>query len=433
MSYAAPVVIKKEASLRPVVVGSLGNLIEYYDAFAYAAFALYFAPAFFPNSDAVAQQLSAAVLFAVAFLMRPIGGVLFGWLADSFGRKMALLTSVLMMTFGSVMMAVTPNFATIGVAAPILLGLARILQGLSQGGEYGASATYLAEISPGDRRGLYSGIWYMTLIGGQLVALLILLGLQSVLTAEELRAWGWRLPFLFGGALSLFAFSMRRDMPETKTFAVDRARTRIRNPLPLFLSHWRGCILVVGWTIGGTSAVYTYTSYMQKFLKLSVGLDDTQSAWITAGGLLVAVTLQPIYGALSDRVGRKPMLIWFGVTGTLLTYPLLVTLQSTRSPLVAFLLICSAWVIVSGYTSVAAIVKAELFPTSIRALGVGVPYALTVSLFGGSIDATALTFKASAHENWFFIYASACIAISLLFYIPMRETRHNSPLDTAAT
>lgn len=411
----------------------MGNLIEWFDVYAYAAFALYFAGSFFPTTDPVAQQLSAAAIFAAGFIARPFGGLLFGHVADRHGRRNALMASVLLMCFGSLLIAITPTYTTIGVGAPIVLAVARILQGISQGGEYGTSATYLAEISHPERRGFYSGVWYMTLIGGQLCAILLLLILQKLfLTPEELRQWGWRIPFVIGAALAIYAMWMRKDMHESGHFTSASAVTKNRSGLSVVASHWKPMLLVVGISVGGVSAFYTYTTYMQKFLKLSVGLTDDQTTVVVFVSLLFAIVLQPLCGALSDRIGRKPLLVTFGVLGTLLTYPLLTTLQQTRSPMVAMALICAAWVIVSGYTSITAIIKAELFPTNVRALGVGLPYALTASIFGGSVDSVALWFKNAGNESGFFWYATALIFVSLLFYVFTPDMKRHSRMEQHA-
>jgi MHS family alpha-ketoglutarate permease-like MFS transporter len=416
--------------VKAILVGSVGNLIEWYDVYAYSAFALYFASSFFPQGDPAAQQLAAASLFAVAFLVRPLGSILFGYFADRYGRRNSLTIAVLLMCFGSLLIAVTPTYATIGVGAPIVLALARILQGLSQGGEYGCSATYLSEVAHPNRRGFYSGVWYMTLIGGQLIAILVLLILQKILlTPEQLKEWGWRIPFVVGAMIAIYAYYMRRDMHETELFKDAGKVVKSEGLFTTLGRNWKAMVLVVGITIGGTSAFYTYTTYMQKFLKLSVGLTDDQTTMVTAGSLLVAIILQPLYGALSDKIGRKPLLIAFGVLGTLGTYPLLTTLQATKSPFVAFLLICAAWAIVSGYTAQTAIVKAEMFPTAVRAMGVGIPYALTVAIFGGSVDSVALSFKSAGNEAGFYWYATACIFVSLLFYIAIPDTKTHSKMD----
>ncbi|HVJ51710.1 MAG TPA: MFS transporter [Aliidongia sp.] len=418
--------------VKAILIGSIGNLIEWFDVYAYSAFALYFAGSFFPGTDPVAQQFNAAAIFAVAYLMRPLGGILFGYFADRYGRQRSLTASVLVMCFGSLLIAVSPTYASIGVGAPVILVIARILQAMSQGGEYGTSATYLAEVAHPNRRGFYSGVWYMTLIGGQLAALLILLALQKLfLTPAELKEWGWRIPFILGAALAGFGYFMRRDMHETGLFVASEKVTKRENRWVALARNWKPMVIVIGITIGGTSAFYTYTTYMQKFLKLSVGLTDDQTTLVTAGSLIYAVLLQPLYGAISDKIGRKPLLIGFGVLGTIFTYPLLTTLQGTKSPFVAFLLICAAWSIVSGYTSITAIIKAELFPTAVRAMGVGIPYALTAALFGGSIDSVALYFKNQGNESGFFWYASACILVSLFFYIFVKDTKKASRMSDA--
>jgi MHS family alpha-ketoglutarate permease-like MFS transporter len=415
--------------LSAIFVGSIGNLVEWYDFYAYAAFALYFASAFFPGSDPVVQQLNAAILFAFGFIVRPIGGWLFGHLADHYGRRSALMLSVLLMCFGSLMIAVTPTYATIGIGAPIMLGLARMIQGLSLGGEYGTSATYLTEVADEKHRGFYSSFQYVTLIGGQLCAILVLLLLQQVfLTPAQLKAWGWRIPFVIGALLAIVALLMRRNLHETEDFIAAKKVGRKTSSLAALAKYPREVMVVVGLTMGGTTAFYTYTTYMQKFLKLSVGLNDIQTTIVTATSLLFALVLQPIYGALSDRIGRKPLLIWFGVTGTLFTIPLLQSLQATRSAFVAWLLIAGAWLIVAGYTSINAVVKAELFPTKVRATGVGVPYAVTVSIFGGTAESIALWFKSIGHEAWFSYYLTAVIATSLIVYATMRDTKHDSAM-----
>jgi MHS family alpha-ketoglutarate permease-like MFS transporter len=416
--------------LKAIFIGSVGNLVEWYDFYAYAAFALYFAGSFFPGHDPVVQQLNAAVLFAFGFIVRPIGGWLFGHLADQYGRRNALMLSVLLMCFGSLMIAVTPTYAAIGVAAPMMLGLARMVQGLSLGGEYGTSATYLTEIADEKHRGFYSSFQYVTLIGGQLCAILVLLLLQQVfLTPEELRAWGWRIPFVIGALLAVTALVMRRNLLETDDFVAARAlKKQKESSLRALARYPREVLVVVGLTMGGTTAFYTYTTYMQKFLKLSVGLDDTQTTIITAGSLVFALILQPLYGALSDKIGRKPLLIGFGVMGTICTIPLLQSLQATRSAFIAFLLIAGAWMIVAGYTSINAVVKAELFPTRVRATGVGLPYAVTVSVFGGTAESIALWFKSIGHETWFYYYLTGLIATSLVVYSTMRDTKHQSAI-----
>lgn len=424
--------IPKNAStawrLKAIFTGSIGNLVEWYDWYAYSAFALYFAPVFFPKGNSTAQLLNTAAIFAVGFLMRPIGGWLFGSIADRRGRKTAMTLSVLFMSFGSFMIACTPSYAGIGIAAPVLLLLARLLQGLSVGGEYGTSATYLSEVADSERRGFFSSFQYVTLIGGQLLALGIQLLLQKVfLDKAQLAEWGWRIPFVIGAILALVALYLRRNMHESvnvTTKKKDRGSVTV-----LFRKHPKAVLTVMGLTLGGTLAFYTYTTYMQKFLVNTVNLSKEQSTMIVFWLMLIYALLQPLFGMLSDKIGRKPLLMGFGILGTIFTVPILSAIGRTTSPWTAFFLILAALVIVSGYTSINAVVKAELFPSEVRALGVGFPYALTVALFGGTAEYVALWFKDAGHEPWFYWYVAFCIFISLIVYTTSKDSRKDSYMD----
>lgn len=415
--------------LKAIIGGSIGNLVEWYDWYAYSAFSLYFSSAFFPQQDETAQLLNTAGIFAVGFLMRPIGGWLFGGIADKIGRKQAMTLSVLLMSFGSLLIALTPGYATIGVLAPVLLMLARLLQGLSVGGEYGVSATYLSEMATEKRRGFYSSFQYVTLVGGQLIALGIQLLLQKLfLSEEQLHAWGWRIPFVIGAILALIALYLRRNLHETDSFEAQK-ESKKKGSLRELLRHPRAILTVVGMTLGGTLAFYTYTNYMQKFLVNTVHLSKGESTLISFVSLLLFVFIQPLFGALSDKIGRRPLLIGFGILGTLLTVPLLTALGETQSQWTAFFLLMAALVIVSGYTSINAVVKAELFPAEVRALGVGLPYALTVAIFGGTAEYLALWFKKQGHESYFYWYITACVFISLLVYVFMQDTKKSSRIN----
>jgi len=416
--------------LKSILGGSIGNLVEWYDWYAYSAFALYFSKVFFPKGDATAQLLNTAAIFAVGFLMRPIGGWWLGWYADRFGRRAALTASVLLMCAGSLIIALAPPFATIGLASPLLLLLARLMQGLSVGGEYGASATYLSEMAGHEHRGFWSSFQYVTLIIGQLIALGVLIVLQKMLLTEaQLEAWGWRIPFAVGAALALIALYVRRHIAETESFekSSDEARGRVWT---LLKKHPWQALQVVGLTMGGTLAFYTYTTYMQKFLVNTSGFSKEAATTISAVTLLIYMVLQPVFGALSDRVGRKPLLIGFGVAGTLLTVPIMHGIAATHDALVAGGLILLALVIVSGYTAINAVVKAELFPAGVRALGVALPYAVAVSLFGGSAEYVALWLKQAGQETAFFWYVSVCIFLSLLVYVFTADTQRTSAFRT---
>ncbi|MDB5251663.1 MAG: alpha-ketoglutarate transporter [Flaviaesturariibacter sp.] len=417
--------------VRAIIGGSIGNLVEWYDWYAYAAFAIYFSPQFFPKADATAQLLNTAGIFAVGFFMRPVGGWLFGSLADRVGRKKAMTVSVLLMSFGSLLIACIPSYRSIGIFAPALLFLARLIQGLSVGGEYGTSATYLSEMATTRRRGYYSSFQYVTLIGGQLLALGIQLLLQKLLLSDaQLRDWGWRIPFLIGAALSVVAFYIRRHLHETEAFQQVSATGKRKGSIRELLKHPRAIMTVIGLTLGGTIAFYTYSIYMQKYLVNTVHLSIGQSTAISFFSLLLFACLQPVFGMLSDRIGRRPLLLAFGVLGTIATVPLLSALSHASTPGQAFGLIMIGLLIVSGYTSINAVVKAELFPGEVRALGVGLPYALTTAIFGGTAEYVALWFKQKGVEQWFYWYVTGCIFCSVIVYLTMKDTRKTSLIES---
>ena len=426
---AAPKEKTTSSRIKSIFSGSVGNMVEWYDWYVYAAFSLYFAKAFFPKGDTTAQLLNTAAIFAVGFLMRPIGGWLMGLYADRKGRKAALMASVLLMCFGSLVIALSPGYETIGVWAPVLLVFARLLQGLSVGGEYGTSATYLSEMATKERRGFFSSFQYVTLISGQLIALGVLIVLQQTLTEEQLYSWGWRVPFVIGALCAVVALYLRRGMEETESFKKTRVKPK-ESAMRTLLRHPKELMTVVGLTMGGTLAFYTYTTYMQKYLVNTVDMSISDSTTISAATLFLFMCIQPLVGALSDKIGRRPILIAFGVLGTLFTVPILTTLHTITTWWGAFFLIMAALIIVSGYTSINAVVKAELFPTEIRALGVGLPYALTVSIFGGTAEYIALWFKSAGMETGYYWYVTACIACSLAVYATMKDTRKHSRIET---
>lgn len=418
--------ISTGARLRSIFGGSIGNLIEWYDFYVYNSFALYFAKSFSPPSaSATAQFLNIFAIYAVGFLIRPIGGYVMGNLADRRGRKGALTFSVVLMCAGSLIVAVLPTYASIGVAAPILLLLARLLQGLSLGGEYASSATYLSEMAATKHRGFFSSFQYVTLIGGQVLGSLTLLVMQRFLSAGELEAWGWRVPFVLGGLAALFGLYLRRNLAETAEFKRVDQRGRA-SPLAELMRHKKEFFLVLGLTMGGTTAFYTFSTYMATYLVNTVKLSRPDATLISFITLLLYAAMQPAFGALSDVVGRRPVLMWFGIAGTLLTVPLMTTLAHTHDLVSVTLLVLGALAIVSGYTSINAVVKAELFPAKVRALGVGLPYAIAASLFGGTAPYIALWFKDQGMESSFYWYVSGMCLISLLVYTFMRDTKRES-------
>jgi len=412
--------------LGQMLSGSFASVIAWYDFYLYAVFALYLAKAFFPTGDA--RLLDTAGIFALGFLARPIGSWFLGIYADRHGRGAALTLSVLLMCLGCLIIAACPSYAEIGEWAPAALLAARLLQGGSLGGSYGSSGAYFSEVAPAPLRGLYSSFTFVTIILGQLLATLMLLALEQSLIDPQLQSWGWRVPYLIGAALAGSGLALRRGMGETKAFKAVATKPETGKPSPLreLLRHRREVVLAIGLTIGGTLAFYTFTVYMQQELVTTIGLPKSQAALVFCAALTLFMLLQPLFAWISDKIGRRPLLLWFGVLGALGTVPIMGALAETHDPWTAFLLVMAALVIVSGYTSTNVIVKAELFPASVRALGTGLPYAATVAVFGGSADWVALAFRQVGHASWFSWHVTACILVSLAVYVFMRETRDRS-------
>ncbi|MDS0137000.1 MULTISPECIES: MFS transporter [unclassified Amycolatopsis] len=430
ISPATTGTVNEKRVIGNVLRGSIGNLVEWYDWYAYAAFTTYFAKPFFPTTDTTAAFLGSAAVFAVGFLMRPLGGWLLGRIADRFGRRGALVLSVTMMAGGSLLIAVTPGYQTIGIAAPILLVLARLVQGLSVGGEYSTSATYLSEVATPGKRGFYSSFQYVTLYGGQLLALGLQLILQALLTEQQLTAWGWRIAFAVGTVAALSVMWLRRGMDESESYQREAGETKgSRGTLRELAKYPKEIALVVGLTLGGTVSFYTFATYSQKFMENTAHIPRRSVTVVLFLAILVAAILQPVFGRLSDRIGRRPLLLFFGIGGTLLTVPIMTVMGSTRNPVGAFFLVLAGLVVVAGYTSINAIVKAELFPTKIRAIGVGLPYALTVAIFSGTAEFIALALKSAGHEQVFFWYVAGTVLVSLIVYGTMRETSKTSELE----
>lgn len=420
--------------LRSIIGGSAGNVIEWYDFLAYSIFSIYFSKAFFPGGNMTVQLLNAAAIASVGYVVRPLGSWLIGTLADRYGRRAALSLSVAMMSVGSMIIALTPTYASIGIAAPAILVFARLLQGFSMGGEAGTSATYLSEMAPPGRRGFFVGFVQVTVVMGQLLALGLMLLLQrALLTPQQLDDWGWRIPFFIGGVLAVFAMYLRRGIAETDSFIKHGRNERSGESLLVVLLRYRREVLwSVGISIGGTVAFYTFTIYLQKYMVNTSGFSRDQATLIATGALLIYMVFQPLYGLLSDLIGRRKVMMIFGIGGTFLTIPIMHALGSTNSTGTAFLLNLAALGILSGFSSIHWLVKSELFPAKVRALGVGLPFAIVTAVMGGTTEFVALRLKAAGHEPWFFYYASLCAAISLLTYIVMPETRHSSTIDREA-
>ena len=427
LSAAAVAGMKPLARIKAILGGSAGNLVEWYDWFAYASFSLYFAKVFFPKGDQTAQLLQTAAVFMVGFFARPVGAWIMGIYADRAGRKTALIVSVALMCLGSLIVALVPGYARIGAWAPAILTGARLLQGLSVGGEYGASATYMSEMAGKSRRGFWSSFQFVTLIAGQLTALGVLIVLQHTLTKTELETWGWRIPFFIGAALAVVVFWIQFGLEETASFHAGKAEGAGRSTtMLLFLKHPTETGMIFVLTSAGSLAFYAFTTYMQKFLTNTAHFSKDQATEISAASLVVYLLAQPLIGWIGDKVGRRAMLTaGFGALAVI-TFPVLTAIARTHSAPMALLLVCLALVSLTGYTAVNAVVKSELFPTHIRALGVALPYALANAVFGGTAEFIALWFKQQHMENGFYIYVAVVCAAAAVTALRMRDTQKHS-------
>ena len=404
-----------------------GNLVEWFDFFAYAYTSIYFASAFFPSGDQTSQLLATAGIFAVGFFMRPLGGWLFGWLADTRGRKISMMIAVSLMCMGSLMIAVLPTYQTIGIAAPILLLVARLLQGLSVGAEYGTGATYISEIATAGRRGFYGSFQYFTIIVGQLLALFTILILQYVLSPDDLKAWGWRIPFVLGALGAIVVVYLRRSM--TETASQKDLHHKEAGSISGLLAHKRAVALVLAFTAGGSLYFYTFTTYMQKFLVVSAKLSAETVSIVMTSALICFMVCQPIFGMLADKIGVRTNMRLFTGLATVFAVPILYALKSVTGPYAAFALVLFGLVIASFYTAVSGLVKADLFPTTVRCLGVGLPYAIANATFGGTAEYIALWLRSIGIESYFFFYVAGSSGIAFIASMLMPDLFRHGYLD----
>lgn len=405
---------------RQLLAASAGNLAEWYDWLAYAYLSVYFADQVFPpGGGEVVLALSAFAVFAVGFAARPVGGLLIGVLADRRGRRAAMATTITLMGVGQLAMALLPTYGQVGLVSPVLLVVIRLAQGLSVGGESTVSAVFVAESAPDGRRGLYSSIGYVSGNLGQLLASGVAALLAWQLTSAQMHAWGWRVAFGLGVLACLAGLWIRRGTVETyRPGAENLVRPR---PFEFLRGNPREAALVVGMTVGATVVFYTWTSFLPTYARLVVGIDPGSALTVSTISLAFFILLQAPAGWLSDRVGRRPLLIVFGAGFTVSTVPLLGSLRDSFWSLL--LISCAGMVLLTGYTAVSGAVMAELFPARVRTTGIGLPYATTVAAFGGTAPYLATTLIDRGHAGWFGWYVSGLALVSTLVYLGMRETK----------
>lgn len=413
--------------------GSSGNLVEWYDVYVYTVFAMYFEKQFFDDSDQNSTVYVYAI-FAVTFITRPLGSWFFGRFADRNGRRAALTLSVSLMAACSMVIALVPSRGSIDMAAPIVLILCRLVQGFATGGEYGTSATYMSEAATRERRGFFSSFQYVTLVGGHVLAQFTLLIILTVFDTAQVHEFGWRIAFAVGGVAAIVVYWLRRTMDESLSeeqlaaikVGADTSSGSMRELLTRYGKPLLLCFLI---TMGGTLAFYTYSVNAPAIVKAAYKDQAMTATWINLAGLIFLMLLQPVGGIISDKVGRKPLLLFFGFGGVVYTYVLITYLPQVHAPIVSFLLVAVSYVLLTGYTSINALVKSELFPSHVRALGVGVGYALANSVFGGTAPLIYQALKEHDQVPLFIGYVTVCIAISLVVYLLFLKNKSQTYLD----
>ncbi|KAA0923816.1 MULTISPECIES: MFS transporter [unclassified Rhodococcus (in: high G+C Gram-positive bacteria)] len=413
---------------KAIVGVGAGNGIEYFDWTVYAIFAAFFAPQFFHTGSPVSDLLASFGVFAVGFVARPFGGLLFGWLSDRRGRKLSMTLAVALASIGSLVIGLTPTHQTIGAAAAVVLVLARLAQGVAHGGELPSAQTYIIEYAPSERRGLWSSLIYISNTSGVVAGTLLGALLTTTLTGEQMTDWGWRLPFLLGGVLGLFVLWMRSRMAETEVYEKSgdvHAKTSMREQ---FSAHRRQVLQVLFFSVGGTVFYYVWAVSAPAYAITVRGIDPSGALWAGVGANVVLIASLPVWGALSDRIGRKPVLFIGNIGIALLLFPLDAMVGSSAFTL--FLAMSVALCAIGAILAVMPAMMAELFPTGMRAAGVGVPYSIAVAAFGGTAAYVQTFFAERGTPDLFQWYTLALLAVSIAALITIPETRER---DLAAS
>jgi MHS family alpha-ketoglutarate permease-like MFS transporter len=417
------------AATRPVTTGQrralfgagIGNALEWYDWTIYAIFAPFFATQFFSAADPTSSTLATLAIFAVGFLMRPLGGIVFGWLGDRFGRRRALTSAMVLVAAGSLLIGISPTYAQIGVAASLVLLLARLLQGLAHGGEVTGSYTYLAEMAPAARRGLWSSSIYVFITLGILVATLLGAALTASVSKSAMAEWGWRVPFLIGGLLGLYAMYLRRNLEETHQFEAAQLGGPRPSPWQGLVRH-RGAVLrLLGIQIGGTVAYYSWAVAAPAYAITVFKVPPTQALVASVVANLVFIVALVAAGALSDRVGRRPLLLAYSVGFPVVVFPLTWLLGPSAGKLALAMSI--ALVLLACGSAVAPAFFAEQLPTGARATGIGVPISVGAALFGGTAPYLQTWFATHHGTTWFTVYVIVTVLVGLVAVLRSPETR----------
>ena len=410
---------------KAIVAATLGTIVEYTDWVIYATFSSILAKQFFPASDSLTALLSVLAVFAVGFLMRPIGGAVLGVFADRYGRKKGLTLSILLMSLASLVIGICPNYESIGIAAPIILVLARLTQGFSAGGEFGSASAFLIESAPSNRRA-FAGSWqWFAINAGTLVSFLLGFVLASLGSDTALEDWGWRVAFIIAALMGMVTLWIRLSVRETEVFKSRVVKKAVeKRPIhEIFTKHRKDVLRVIGVAMAGNLLNYVWMVSYPSQVHLVTGMSIRETLLAGAIAVSVSLLLMPLAGMLADRIGRRPVLIAFAACAALWAWPSFGLLHEGIGLVEVALLQTVSMVILTGFGAASAVTMAEQFPTEVRVTGIALPYALSVTLFGGTSPYIMTAMSGWGYGQLFWIYLVAVSLVSLVVYIRMPEMK----------
>lgn len=420
----------REQSRAKTVFGTgVGNALEWFDWGIFAIFSPFFATQFFNPANPVSAFLSTLIVFAVGFAARPLGGVVFGWISDVRGRKFAMAATVGAAAFGSILIAIAPTYGQVGVFASLLLVLARLIQGLAHGGELPSAQTYVSEFADRHNRGLWASLIYVSGTLGNVVGVIVGAVLTGILSTADMESYGWRIPFVIGGLFGLYALVMRSRMHETEHFAAEPTQDEEGPSIWAEVwAHRASAAKVIGLTVGLTVAFYTWAIAAPAHAIAALGIDAQSALWAGVVANLVFIAILPLWGALSDRIGRKPVFVTSGLGMAVVSFPLNSYLQDSAIQLAVSMIV--ALVFVAASASILPAVFAEMFPTRVRTIGVGIPYSIAVALFGGTAPYLQAWMGREIGPNAFVTYSVVLLLISAGVVMTMKETKGKDLLES---
>ncbi|MBT2593889.1 MFS transporter [Arthrobacter sp. ISL-72] len=410
-----------KSHLRTLIGTGIGNAVEWYDWAIYATFAPFIASQLFSSADPTSAVLSTLAIFAVGFVARPFGGFVFGWIGDRIGRKTSMTFAVGLAALGSLLIGIAPTFEAVGAFASLLLLVARLIQGLAHGGELPSSQTYLSEMAPKEKRGFWATLIYTSGTAGILAGTLLGAILTGMLSKADMNAWGWRIPFLIGGALGIYALVMRARMKETGAFEAETPKEKHQPMWPQIWRHRKQALQVIGLTVGLTVSYYIWGVVTPSYAATALKMDRGEALWAGVIANIVFIAALPFWGKLSDRIGRKPVLIMGSAGAALLHFPMTWLLKDSPWQLAVSMSVMLFFIAASA--AIVPAVYAELFPTKIRTVGVGVPYSICVAVFGGTAPYLQTWLGTVGQASLFNVYAVLLLLIGIAFVFTIPETK----------